>query len=178
MSQGFHVFCTDDGVYVLATRMLFMVCKEAVDYAETCAPSRDPIVIPRWEVVKAATDYYLCGDVESEFKVTQPEIDSDQDYRREVDLLVSAAAEAEEKIPYAELEAHAEALRNKAAETGKPQFTTRNPRQWMLSMVDAEAMGLDTLGIGDKFETDRIELLTGRYEIVSFGNGMMTVRKA
>jgi len=52
--DGYHVFCTDQGIYCLATRKVFGSRTEAHVYAKTVSPSRNPIVIPRREVIRAA----------------------------------------------------------------------------------------------------------------------------
>lgn len=54
--EGWHVFCTDIGVYHLATRQMFDTQAEAQTYASTCAASRNPVVITRHEIIRSILD--------------------------------------------------------------------------------------------------------------------------
>ena len=70
--QDFHVFCWvssdedsdvgDPGEYILATRQIFPYRKAAEAYAETIAPSRCPIILPRAAILRAAQEGRICSN--------------------------------------------------------------------------------------------------------------------
>ena len=55
--DGLMVFCgSDDNEYVLASRQVFDTYEDAKPFVNGISDSRDPIVIPRREILKAATE--------------------------------------------------------------------------------------------------------------------------
>jgi len=56
--HGYNVFCTDDDKYYLTTRRIFRVLEDAEEYVRTIHVSRNPIIIPRDQVIRAATEGY------------------------------------------------------------------------------------------------------------------------
>lgn len=56
--HGYNVFCTDDDKYHLTTRRIFRVLTDAEEYVKSIHPSRNPIIIGRDQVIRAATEGY------------------------------------------------------------------------------------------------------------------------
>jgi hypothetical protein len=62
--DGFVVFCGDDRKYdgsrdhVVASRQVFASYDEAHDFAMTCAPSRNPVIIPTSAVHRLIEGWY------------------------------------------------------------------------------------------------------------------------